>query len=497
MMVRPHLARRVLNVMAGSLLVVLLFSAAGALMTYLSMVMLSPTSIAGYPARPDRRGDHPRPGVAAGVAADPPDQTHHRHAVLRRHRQPAPALRAAAPGDGRPGTAHSTAPLAPRPQSPGQRPAGEPDRTGHADRTGPAEPPRTGHRSSDAATPRRRRASPDERNRHPHRRPSSRRPRPSRGSNQPSPATRHGRSADRQQPNRRGSSPSLRPRTGTETRSRPSTEPTAGQPRATSTGRSGTAAAGCSPTTTASSDQQIPITGRSGPLRTSQRCSARRTRRHGPTTAAPKPAPPAGPAPSTTEEDPMNTRNAWRWPLRSRGRLIALVLAGLALALITKTILDTGASTAAPVTGSTGAPAAEASTTEECDTDRDADEGGTVRGAMGQGTRQGRLPVPGLRLHPLAPSRPGTGSKDQRLRRPSSASRSPRPSTVTGRGTCRKQTRPPPWKSPRGSSMPGTPVAPTRPGATKSAAGPTPPSPASCRAPTARRCPAAGASPSP
>ncbi len=98
------------------------------------------------PARPDRRGDHPRPGVAAGVAADPPDQTHHRHAVLRRHRQPAPALRAAAPGDGRPGTAHSTAPLAPRPQSPGQRPAGEPDRTGHADRTGPAEPPRTGHR---------------------------------------------------------------------------------------------------------------------------------------------------------------------------------------------------------------------------------------------------------------------------------------------------------------------------------------------------------------
>ena len=38
----------------------------------------------------------------------------------------------------------------------------------------------------------------------------------------------------------------------------------------------------------------------------------------------------------------MNTRDAWRWPLRSRGRLIALVLAGLALALITKTILDNG-----------------------------------------------------------------------------------------------------------------------------------------------------------
>ena len=28
----------------------------------------------------------------------------------------------------------------------------------------------------------------------------------------------------------------------------------------------------------------------------------------------------------------MNTRDAWRWPLKSRGRLIALVLAGLALA---------------------------------------------------------------------------------------------------------------------------------------------------------------------
>jgi hypothetical protein len=52
MMVRPHLARRVLNVIAGSLLVVLLFSAAGALMTYLSMVMLSPTSIAGIQLDP-------------------------------------------------------------------------------------------------------------------------------------------------------------------------------------------------------------------------------------------------------------------------------------------------------------------------------------------------------------------------------------------------------------------------------------------------------------
>ena len=53
MMVRPHLARRVLNVIAGSLLVVLLFSAAGALMTYLSMVMLSPTMVAGFQIDPN------------------------------------------------------------------------------------------------------------------------------------------------------------------------------------------------------------------------------------------------------------------------------------------------------------------------------------------------------------------------------------------------------------------------------------------------------------
>ena len=52
MMIRPHLARRVLNVIAGSLLVVLLFSSAGALMTYLSMVMLSPTTVAGYQLDP-------------------------------------------------------------------------------------------------------------------------------------------------------------------------------------------------------------------------------------------------------------------------------------------------------------------------------------------------------------------------------------------------------------------------------------------------------------
>jgi hypothetical protein len=44
----------------------------------------------------------------------------------------------------------------------------------------------------------------------------------------------------------------------------------------------------------------------------------------------------------------MNTRNAWRWPLRSRGRLIALVLAALALALITKTIVNNATNTVAP-----------------------------------------------------------------------------------------------------------------------------------------------------
>jgi len=58
----------------------------------------------------------------------------------------------------------------------------------------------------------------------------------------------------------------------------------------------------------------------------------------------------------------MSARTAWRWPLRSRGRLIALVLAALALALITKTILDTGGSTAPPA-GSAGALATPVSST--------------------------------------------------------------------------------------------------------------------------------------
>lgn len=58
----------------------------------------------------------------------------------------------------------------------------------------------------------------------------------------------------------------------------------------------------------------------------------------------------------------MTARSAWRWSLRSRGRLIALVLAVLALALITETILANGGSTAAPA-GSAGALATRVSTT--------------------------------------------------------------------------------------------------------------------------------------
>ena len=51
----------------------------------------------------------------------------------------------------------------------------------------------------------------------------------------------------------------------------------------------------------------------------------------------------------------MNARTAWRWPLKSRGRLVALVLAVLALALLTKTILDTGD---APMATDPGGPLA-------------------------------------------------------------------------------------------------------------------------------------------
>lgn len=59
----------------------------------------------------------------------------------------------------------------------------------------------------------------------------------------------------------------------------------------------------------------------------------------------------------------MNARNLWRWPLRSRGRLIALVLAALALALITKTVLDTGGSTATSAASPTAAATRATTTT--------------------------------------------------------------------------------------------------------------------------------------
>ena len=58
----------------------------------------------------------------------------------------------------------------------------------------------------------------------------------------------------------------------------------------------------------------------------------------------------------------MNARTAWRWPLKSRGRLVAVVLAALALALITKTILANGGSTTSPA-GAAGALATPVSST--------------------------------------------------------------------------------------------------------------------------------------
>ena len=72
----------------------------------------------------------------------------------------------------------------------------------------------------------------------------------------------------------------------------------------------------------------------------------------------------------------MNARTAWRWPLRSRGRLIALVLAALAVALLTKTILDTGGVAPAagpagplaitPATSTTTKPTAVPTNPDEC-----------------------------------------------------------------------------------------------------------------------------------
>ena len=100
----------------------------------------------------------------------------------------------------------------------------------------------------------------------------------------------------------------------------------------------------------------------------------------------------------------MNARTAWRWPLRCRGRLIALVLAALALALLTKTILDTGG--AAPRRRRDRSVGHPGDQHHDDEADRGANQPGRVRRAVGQGTGPGRLPVPGVRLHPVRPTDP-------------------------------------------------------------------------------------------
>ena len=418
MMVRPHLARRVLNVIAGSLLVVLLFSAAGALMTYLSMVMLSPTTVAGFQLDPTAgviilalasllawlltRPIKRITGMLSYAATGNP------HQLSEQRRRAMAGLR----------PAHSTAPLAPRPQSPGQRPAGEPDRSGHADRTGPAEPPRTGHHRPTphhhtASRPAARselgtRAGARRAGDHAHPPDQTGRRRRLDTDGRPTVSSR----TDAGHPGRRCREP------GTETRSRPARRNRrSGRPRATSTGRSGTAAAGCSPTTTASSDPQPAPTGRRPRRPTTRRCSGHRTRRPGPTTADPKPAPPAGPTPPTTrggpDEHPQRLALAPPVPRpahrpgprrprpgpdhqdhprqrrqhrRTRGRP------------------DRGA-------GHRGVHH------RDDQADRGADQPGRVRRAVGQGTRPGRLPLPGVRLHPVRPADPRPDRRDPRPRR--------------------------------------------------------------------------------
>ena len=442
MMVRPHLARRVLNVIAGSLLVVLLFSAAGALMTYLSMVMLSPTTVAGYPDRPDRRGDHPGPGLAGRMAADPPDQTHHRHAVLRRHRQPAPAVRPAAPGDGRPaaGSLHCPAGAAAAVTGSATR------RRTRPDPVTPTEPARPS-RPEQATIARRRNTTPQ-----PAAQPARRRltPDPGRAAEPPTtpipritPAT--GRLDTGGRPpvsaaTRPGSFRSSRPRaTGRPAGPGPSGRPAGSHPPA-----------GLErPRWVLADDDRVfhpAPPDRPAPRRpTTRRCSGHRTRRPGPTTADPKPAPPAGPTPSTTRGGPdersqrlalaptvprpahrpgprrprpgpdhQDRPRHRRQHRRTRGRP------------------DRGA----------GHPRDHHRNDQA---DRGADQPGRVRRAMGQGTRPGRLPVPGVRLHPLSRTDP---RPDQRSTTPRSSIGvpSPRPSRVAAPGTCPKPTRPPPWK---------------------------------------------------
>ena len=451
MMVRPHLARRVLNVIAGSLLVVLLFSAAGALMTYLSMVMLSPTTVAGFQIDPNSgviilalaslvawlltRPIKRITGMLSYAATGNPHQLSDQRRRAMAGLQPA----------------HSTAPLAPRTQSPGQRPAGEPDRSGHADRTGPAEPPRTGHHRP---TPQQHAPAGSRRQ------PARRLPAPDAGCPAEPPTT----PIPRIKPAiAAGSTPAAgRPSAAEPTRvipvvaaaNRHRTRPRPGPRNATeqrpAAGQlhrqvwNGTRLGARRRRPRLPPRPRRPAGDRAG--RRHRRCSGHRTRRPGPTTADPKPAPPAGPTPSTTRGGPdERTRRLALATPQSRGRLIALVLAGLALALITKTILDTGASTAAPAAGPTGAPAIQTTTTattkptavptnpDEC----------VAQWAKGP-DRDACL----YREYGYTPSAEPTRNRASAIDDPAGRRRHPRHHDHRGwrrPGTCRKPTRPPPW----------------------------------------------------
>ena len=414
MMVRPHLARRVLNVIAGSLLVVLLFSAAGALMTYLSMVMLSPTTVAGFQldptagviilalasllawllTRPIKRITGMLSYAATGNPHQLSEQRRRAMAGLGRL-TPLPRWRRGRSHRVSDPQENPTDPVTPtepaRPSRPEQVTIVRRRTTTPA--AGPARPPA----------------------RHPHRCPASRRPRPSPGSHRPPPA-RHRRSAGGPPPSRPGSSRSSLPRTGNATRSTAGPAGTATEQRPAAghlhrqvwNGRGWVLA----------DDDRV--------FRPQPAPTGRSPRRADDTGGVPATGPAALGRPRPTrnphhplaqhrrrpEEDPMNARDAWRWPLRSRGRLIALVLAGLALALITKTILDTGASTAAPAAGATGAPAIET------DHDRDDHSRPRCRPTRTSASRNGpRDPTgtpasTGSTATPRPPSRPATGPQD-------------------------------------------------------------------------------------
>jgi hypothetical protein len=141
----------------------------------------------------------------------------------------------------------------------------------------------------------------------------------------------------------------------------------------------------------------------------------------------------------------MNARDAWRWPLRSRGRLIALVLAGLALALLTKTILDTGASTVAPAAGPTGALSIQTTTiatTKPTAVPTNPDE------CVAQWAKGPDRDACLYREYGYTPSADPTRNRASASSTPrsSSGSHPPRPSRVAVPVTCRKPTRPPPWR---------------------------------------------------